>query len=510
MNDYIKLNNNDNHLSLGNLFNIIKNISINKSSAIQTEIFCILFNIDSISETTVNNYCTGYRSINHEYKQIYLNYKKKYFTDKTIMLDIINNLLSIIDGYIYNFENISSINNLDSLKFLCHKLHKLAKNDIYVTNKFKKDILNHLNKHKYYEALSEMLFFIILDKKQPIYSSEEINETIEEIIKNTNLGINDLKKYLNIKFKEGISFIPSLKKLAEENNPYAYHELGNLEYTGQIKGYPDYEKAYYYHKIAASFNHPTSYWMLSHMILNKKIGSLNDEDINLSWEYLKKAESLDSISAINTLGICYLYGYNPKKIIDNNKAILYFEKAAKKNYIYAYNNLGKIYEEKKDYQKAFEYFLKSADQEESWACNKIGEYYRQGIYIKPNLEKAFKYYSLGLNTPITNRCPWNAYNLVKYFYMEGNSTIGIKKDIDKSISLLENNYNLNHNFKVLNSELLLYLYYEKYLTSRNQEYLNKVNYYLNILNNSDIFDIKKKQSIEDHLKNIQEYTITIP
>ena len=61
---YIKLNNNDNHLSLGNLFNIIKNISKNKSSAIQTELFYILFNIDNISETTVNNYCTGFLSIN--------------------------------------------------------------------------------------------------------------------------------------------------------------------------------------------------------------------------------------------------------------------------------------------------------------------------------------------------------------------------------------------------------------------------------------------------------------
>ena len=76
-NTYIKLNNNDNHLSLGNLFNIIKKISKNKSGAIQTELFCILFNIDNISETTVNNYCTGFRSINSTYKQIYINYKKK-------------------------------------------------------------------------------------------------------------------------------------------------------------------------------------------------------------------------------------------------------------------------------------------------------------------------------------------------------------------------------------------------------------------------------------------------
>ena len=88
------------------------------------------------------------------------------------------------------------------------------------------------------------------------------------------------------------------------------------------------------------------------MIINKKIGSLSDTDIKNAWHYLKKAESLDSISALNTIGICYLHGYAPNKEIDVNKAIKYFTKAASKNYIYAYNNLGKIYEENKDYQKA--------------------------------------------------------------------------------------------------------------------------------------------------------------
>ncbi len=77
MNTYIKLNNNNNHLSLGNLFTIIKKMSKNKSAAIQSELFCILFNIENISETTVNNYCTGLRSINSTYKQIYINYLKK-------------------------------------------------------------------------------------------------------------------------------------------------------------------------------------------------------------------------------------------------------------------------------------------------------------------------------------------------------------------------------------------------------------------------------------------------
>ena len=168
-NNYIKLNNNDNHLSLGNFFNIIKKISKNKSSAIQTELFCIIFNIENISDTTVNNYCTGIRGINSTYKQTYINYKKKYNENKDILIPTINNLLSIIDGYIYNLKTIKELNDTESLKSLVLNLHPLVKNDIYVPKKLKKDILNNINNNNYYQTLVLILFFIILDKKQPLY-----------------------------------------------------------------------------------------------------------------------------------------------------------------------------------------------------------------------------------------------------------------------------------------------------------------------------------------------------
>ena len=73
--EYIRLNNNDDHLSLGNLFRIIKDMAKNKRAALQTEIFCTMFDIDNINDTTVNNYCLGARSIGSDYKQIYLNKK---------------------------------------------------------------------------------------------------------------------------------------------------------------------------------------------------------------------------------------------------------------------------------------------------------------------------------------------------------------------------------------------------------------------------------------------------
>ena len=500
--DYVKLNNNDNHLSLGNVFNAIKKIAINKTSAIQTEIFCVVFSVDNVSDTTVGNYCTGYRAIGNAYKQIYLNYRKHYEKDDTILVPTINNLLSIIDGYIYDYASIKELNNNASLKKLCVLLNTYAKNDLYVPSKLKKELLNYLKKDASYHYLSEVLFFVILEKEQPLYTKDLVNETLEEILTNTNISINDLKDYLTIQFKEGISLIPSLKKLAKNNNPYALYELGNLEYTGRIAGYPRYEEAFNYHKLAASYNHPTSYWMLAHMIIKGKIGSLTDDDLKIANEYLDKALELNSISALNTKGICYLNGYTKDRQKDEKQAITYFEKAAKHNYIYAYNNLGKIYEEKKEYQKAFDYYLKSALEEESWACNKVGLYYYEGRHIDKDLQKAFHYFNLGANSSIDLLYPWNIYNLVIYFYLPGNASIGIKKDIDKSISLLKS---LNEFIPAY--ELLLKIYYERYLTTKNNEDLNQLNYYLNILNNK--LDNKEKIKIEQTLNKIKNHNITI-
>lgn len=501
-NNYIKLNNNLNHLSLGNILNIIKNNSKNKSSAIQTEIFCIIFNIDTISDTTVNNYCTGYRAIGNDYKQIYINYEKKYQKNKDILIPTITNLLSTIDSKIYNYTTTIEINNSETLKKLINDIHTLVKNDIYVPNEFKKEYLNLINNKNYYEAICKALFFIILEKKQPLYNSDLVLNTIEEILENTNLSVNDLKDYLSITFKEGINLIPSLKKLASNNNPYALYELGRKEYNGEITGYPRYEEAYKYHMKAASFNHPTSNWMISHMILNKKIGSLQQEDLELAWTYLEKAISLNSISAINTKGLCYMSGLTLNHKIDLDKAKECFEKAANKNYIYAYNNLGRLYEQEKKYDIALDYFLKSANEEESWACNKVGLYYFNGIGTKKDIEKSFYYFNLGITSPISTRNPWNIYNLVKLFYLNGNTTIGIKKDLNKCISLLDT----TNNFNAAN-ELYLYIYYEKYLQSKTKNNLDKLNYYLDIINDST--NPKLKEKIEKELTNIKNYNINI-
>ena len=303
MKKYIKLNNNDNHLSLGNFTRIIKENTINKTSAMQIEVFNALFNTNNINDTTVNNYCIGIRSINNEYKQQYIIYKKKYQKDKYILLDIIINLLTIITGNIYTNlsknEKIDIINNNSILKTITIKIYNISKNDKEVSKELSSNLLYLISNNNLYETLTQILFFIILDKKQPLYEDNLKKEIIENLLNNTLVSPKELEEYLNLKLSEGINYNYSLTTLAKNNNPYALYELGSDEYKGYIKGYPRYDISYKYFKEASLKEHSSSYYMMAKMLINNNIGNKTNKDLKLAYEYLNKAIKLGNIASIN-------------------------------------------------------------------------------------------------------------------------------------------------------------------------------------------------------------------
>lgn len=499
MKKYIKLNNSNNHLSWGNFTRIVKEYSTNKTSAMQVEIFCTIFNIPDIGDTTVNNYCTGARSINDEYKQIYLTYKKKYNKDKNILLETIINLLSIIEGNIITTsDKLSYINNCGTLKTICQKLYNISKNDKDVLTTFTETINNLIKENNLYEATTNILFYIILEKKQPIYEEDIKIEIIENILSNTNISSNELEEYLNLKFTEGVNYNYSLNKLIENKNSYALYEMGINEYKGYIKGHPRYDISYKYFEEASIKNHPSSYYIMSKMYYDKLIGEGTEEELMQAYNNLNKAIELKSIPAINTLGLLYLNGTYPVKK-DIKKAINCFKEASKYNYAYAYNNLGKIHEAKKEYKKAIEYYEKSANLGESWALNKLGEFYRLGIHVKKDMHKAFNYYNKAIEVPIDNMCFHAYYNLARYFYLTGN--VVLTKDIKKALEYL----NIASDHKHINSSILLiYLYTKKYLVTKSENTLNKVKELIKLVEDHPEYNPEKKKDIEYNLKKIKE------
>ena len=416
MKNYIKMNNNKNYLSLGNLFNIIKKYS-NNYTAIQVELFCTIFNIKDINKSTVNNYLIGYRPISLEYKKIYIELKNKYKEDKLIFINIILNILSILDEYIYTLNNdsLNIINNNKKLKMVCNDLLELCKEDKNISNTF----IKRLKELSLYECFIELLLYSILENKQPIY--------VQKI--NNNFKNDELDEYLKINLYEGISYISSLKELGKKNNMYANAELGSLEFSGTLNGFIDYKKCFNYYLKAANKGHPKACWMVANLMLTKRV----EYNLDIMWNYLNKAILLGSIAAINTMGNCYKKGVNKENKIDIKKAMEYYLLASSYGYIYAYNNIGLIYEEEKDYINALKYFKLSADLENSWALNKVGEYYRKNN----DLTKAYYYYKKSIECPITERNKYGYYNLAKYYYEIGNKELGIKKDLDKAKEFYE-------------------------------------------------------------------------
>lgn len=394
---YIKMNE-KNILSLGNICNCIKEVSCGKS-AMQKEIFCVLFNTNDINNSTVNNYIIGIRAIGVLYKKVYIDLYNKYKEDKNIFCDIVINIISLLDEKIYNInENkLDFINNNYNFNNLCIKILDICNKD----NSLSEDFVNKLNNFVKYNNLYDMfvlaLYHSIVINKQPIFVTDV----------NVSFNKKELEDYMKVKLYEGVSYVSSLILLSKNKNMYACAEIGSLAYDGLINGNADYNMAYKYYLIAADKGHPKACYMIANLIYKGFV----KENVNIMWKYLNKGIKLGSNAAINLKGLCYLNGVNPKNIINKNKAIEYFNEASKSGYAFAYNNLGYIYEKDNDMNKAIEYYKISADLGNSWALNKMGEYYRN----KGDMETAYLYYTMSNDAPINERCKWAKYNLEKYY-----------------------------------------------------------------------------------------------
>lgn len=498
---FIRLNNNDEHLSIGNLFRIIKELSKNKTSALQSELFCILFEVEGINDTTVNNYCVGCRSIGSDYKQIYLNKIKRYEKNKEEFTDNIIGLVEIIDGVLYNVKEnkIDFIKQNDSIKLLTNKLYNLAKNDRFVKDDLTRKVKEFIDDDNYYEALVELLVYIVLYKRQPLYEDELKKEVIDNVLNDTSISSLDLQEYLSLKLREGINFDYSMKELANKGNAYANFELGSNEYYGYVKGVPRYEEAYNYLIKAASMNHASANYMIGNMYIKGLLGKKSNDDLEKGYEFLVKSYELGNVAACNQIGNMYLEGIYPLNK-DEKEATKYFIKAASSSYAYAINNLGKLQEKKKNYKEAFDYYLQSATLGESWACNKVGEYYRQGIVVK-DMDKAFNFYQRALESNYRTLCYYAYYNLAKYFYMDGNIAIGVLKDEDKALEYLK--IASDNNIMMATLELFYY-YVRKYLEKKDKLNMDLILEYKEKIENDEHYNDDLRKQIEENLVKLKD------
>jgi len=479
--NFIRLNVNDNYLSFGNLCRIIKEVSDNKS-LMQSDIFEIIFDTEDVADSTVNNYCTGFRPINAKYKNQYRDLYDKYKSNNKIFLPIISNIVDLLNNnsYSYSTKTIHLINDDSRLLRVCKRLYSISKNDSDVSNLTSNELLNCLNNNDLYTFLVLVLNYIIIEKKQPIYIEENIHNLIEKSIYDTNISMKAIQDFIQIQLNSGIWSLRSIKQLAEKGNPFACFELASMEYNGIIIGTPRYEKAYQYYMTAAKYNHPVATWAIGYLYYNGNIGTKSKRDLLLALKYFNKARKLKCSNAFNSLGLIYLNGTIPHIKANKSKAMKLFNEAISMGNIYAYNNLGYVYEKDKNYEKAIECYNISAKNGDSWANNQLGEFYRKGKFVKKDLRKAFDYFEKASDSTQFTLCPWANYNLAKYFYMPGCLDIGVKRDLVKSVELLKLIENklpeaiveLKNAYLCLNKE------------NHNEYYLDMFNHYNNLADNT--------------------------
>ena len=94
---FIRLNINDNYLSFGNVFRIIKEETNTTNMFLQSDLFSIIFNTYNIADSTVNNYCTGLRAINPKYRNYFKEMKNKFKQDKNVFIFTIGKILNLIE-----------------------------------------------------------------------------------------------------------------------------------------------------------------------------------------------------------------------------------------------------------------------------------------------------------------------------------------------------------------------------------------------------------------------------
>ncbi len=493
--EYIKMNNNDFYLSLGNYIRIMKELSKNKTSALQTEIFCTLFGIPEIKDTTVNNYCVGIRAIGGEYKQIYIYKKSHYLKEKETMLETLFEMLTILEGKILQEKTQQSFNNNEIVEELAIKLMNIAKNDENIKKEQIQKWKQEIEKKQYDAFLSETLFYAILENKQPLYELDKKKKKIETLLNDSFMSYKGIEDYLRLKYRETINYDYNLKKLADEGNVLANYELGSNEYMGYIKGYPRYTRAYQYLQIAAEAKHAGANYLIGNMLYSGNLGNKTKKDLEEAYYYLLEAKNLGSVAASNKLGLMYLHGTHPVKK-DKEKAIQLFKEAAEKEYVYALNNLGKIYEEEKN-PLYLEYYKKSASLKESWACNKMGEYYRK----KKMNQKAFHYFQEALEANERNLCFYSYYNLAKYFYFTGSKENHLEKKEEKYLEYLK--IASDHNILEASIELVFF-FTNTYLKTKKEEWKLQIEYYKQKIECHPLFDEKIKKQIEEQIKKSKE------
>ena len=184
-------------------------------------------------------------------------------------------------------------------------------------------------------------------------------------------------------------FLELLKK-AENDDPFAQNELGDMYYngTGVEK---DYHKAVEWYQKSAIKRIAKAQCNLGYMYYN---GFGVEKDYQKAVEWYQKSANQGCAAAQCNLGVMYRNGFGVEK--DYHKAIELYQKAINQGNATAQYNLGFMYENgfgvEKDYNLAVEWYQKSANQGYANAQFNLGTMYQNGYGVEKDYHIAVEWY----------------------------------------------------------------------------------------------------------------------
>jgi len=190
-------------------------------------------------------------------------------------------------------------------------------------------------------------------------------------------------RYIRASSSDKTQAVKLLEIAAKQNHPYALYHLGNTYWYGKIKS-QDISKAIYYYTLASKQNIPAAQTALNtlagsgfHLLVNAEAGNKQSQ-YSLALDYLKKS--------------------NPA---ENQKGIMWLEKAANQDHIESLLMLGDIYLKgkitAKDDTKAFTYVEKAANLNNSSAQFILSKMYAKGIGTPSNQSLSAKWLNRAAN-----------------------------------------------------------------------------------------------------------------
>ena len=116
------------------------------------------------------------------------------------------------------------------------------------------------------------------------------------------------------------------------------------------------------------------------------------------------------------------------------------------------------------------------------------------------MSKAYSFYNKALDSNYRTLCYYAYYNLAKYFYMDGNIAIGVKKDEDQALSYLK--IASEHNIFMATVELF-FVYVKKNLDKKDEQVMDKILEYKEKIENAKEYNEELRKKIEENLVNLK-------